>query len=248
MLYDLENPMEDYPFSLEEDETLAGMLYKGDHRYDTLLSYFNPEMAANVYLAHYDGSIKSVEAFYRLMKVFRLGFLSEVLSFIFDQLNKRIIDFLMLMKLNALDTLGEDRCKELGTWIFRSWYRNYINRLHSPSFLRTNDVLHLVYVLGFYPQKIENLTYALKVAKELRPAEIRENVIEDLLRSYCIFRVIWMKYKDIEVFSISPERMAKIDYSHSLPLYPNVVGEERKRLYLEFHRYVERLEEEYSNA
>ena len=231
-LYDLENPIEDYPFSLEEDMTVAGMLYKGDHRYDALLSHFNPRTAANVYLAHYKHKLKSIKAFYTLMEVVREWSIYkpyDVLERIFSKMSsQRIFGFLTRMKSNALNVLGEDKCRKLGTIIFESLVGSF-DFLHSFS-LYMNEILHLVYILGLDEEELREMS--------------RSEFIKYILDYYEISKPLYMKYKGLGEFNLPPEELES-DYWERCPMYSSIVGEEGERLYAEFYKYIDQIRSEY---
>jgi len=230
-LYKLENPIDDYPLSLEEDITVAGMLYKGDHRYDTLLSYFSPDIAANVYLVHYKHKLKSIKAFYTLMEVAREWSVYtpyEILEQIFSKMSsQRIFGFLTRMKSKALNVLGEDKCRRLGTIIFKSFVRSF-DLSHSFN-LYMNEMLHLTYILGLDPEEL----------REMQPSEFIEFILDD----YEISKPLYMKYRGLGEFNLLPEELES-DYWERCPMYSSIVGEEGERLYREFYEYVHQIRSE----
>ena len=232
-LYDLENPIENYPFSLEEDMTVAGMLYKGDHRYDTLLSHFSPGIAANVYLVHYKHKLKSIKAFYTLIEVKKSVIRKpyKVIVEIFNKMSgQRIFGFLTRMKSNALNVLGADKCRKLGTIIFESFLAsgNLVFLLY-PEYVN-EDILHLIYILGLDREKL----------REMYLSEDSIEAMVHLMQYYEIFKPLYMKYRELSRF-VPPEKLVTIQYFDTYRMYPSLVGEEGERLYKEFYEYVERL-------
>lgn len=243
-LYELDNPTDDYPISLKEDTTVAGMLYKGDDRYNTLLSYFRPSIAANVYLVHYKHKLKSIKAFYTLMSVFKDR--DEVIPYrvllnIFNKMSQqRIFGFLTRMKSNALGVLGESKCKELGTLIFLSWYeflKRVVPSINEVSFssLYTNEILHLVCILGLDTEEIDRTTRG----------SISPELIINLLKLYEVSKPLCMKYKGVGIFDVPDDVLVNIFYPEIYPMYPSIVGEEGERLYREFYEYVRQIRSEY---
>jgi len=236
--YELDDPTNDYPFSLEEDETVAGMLYKGDDRYNTLLSYFRPAIAANVYLVHYKHKLKSIKAFYTLMSIFKDR--DEVMPYrvlfhIFDKMSQqRVFGFLTRMKSNVLSVLSESKCRELGTIIFLSWYeflKRVVPSINEVSFssLYTNEILHLVYILGLNTEEVNRKTRG----------SIGPELIINLLEIYEVSKPLYMKYKGVGMFDVSDDVLVNIFYSDIYQMYPSIVGEEGERLYREFYEYLE---------
>jgi len=229
-IYDLENPIEDYPFSLEEDTTVAGMLYKGDRRYDALLSHFSPEIAANVYLVHYEHKLKSIKAFYTLMNIFKeeVTMPCRVLFCIFMKMsNQRMFGFLTRMKSNALNVLGEDKCSKLGTIIFKSLVGSFNVSRCIP--LYGNEMLHLIYILGIDQEELREMHLS--------------GFIKYILRYYEISKPLYMKYRGLREFNLSSEELRRLSLDE-YPMYPSIVGEEGERLYREFYEYAHQIRSE----